>query len=75
MAATTGLPNVSKVRSCRLMVSTVLNTSPASSGLAWIIVLTSPPAKKVFFALATTTPVIESFSATRRSTALPIDSM
>ena len=36
--------------------------------------LRSPPAKKVFFALVITTPVIESFSATRRSTALCIDS-
>ena len=36
--------------------------------------LRSPPAKKVFFALVMTTPVIESFSAARRSTALCMDS-
>ena len=42
---------------------------------ALIIALRSPPAKKVFFALVTTTPVIESFSATSRSTALCIDSL
>ncbi len=35
--------------------------------------LRSPPAKKVFFALATTTPVTSSFSATSRSTASCIE--
>ena len=39
-----------------------------------IMPLRSPPAKKVFFALVMTTPVIESFSATSRSTALCMDS-
>jgi hypothetical protein len=38
-----------------------------------IMLLRSPPAKNVFFALVMTTPVIESFSATSRSTALCID--
>ncbi|BBU21365.1 hypothetical protein MYXE_11540 [Mycobacterium xenopi] len=74
MAATTGLPNVSRVRSCFLTVSTVSKNCPASSGRALTIAVRSPPAKKVFLALVITTPVIESFSATRRSTALPIDS-
>ena len=75
MAATTGLPSVSRVRSCFLTVSTVSKDCPAFSGPALIMRVRSPPAKKVFFALVITTPVIESFSATRRSTALPIDSM
>ena len=34
-----------------------------------------PPAKKVFFALATTTPVTSSASSYSRSTAACIDSM
>ena len=75
MAATTGLPSVSSARRSRLTLSTVSKTSPAFSGPAWIMPLRSPPAKKVFLALVMTTPVIESFSATRRSTALRIDSM
>jgi hypothetical protein len=49
--------------------------SPTFSGPALIIAFRSPPAKKVFFALVMTTPVIESFSSTRRSTALCIDSL
>jgi hypothetical protein len=36
--------------------------------------LRSPPAKKVFFALASTTPVTEYFAATSRFTALRMDS-
>ena len=75
MAATTGLPSVSSARRSRLMPSTSSKNSPAFSGPAWIMVLRSPPAKKVFFALVMTTPVIESFSATRRSTVLCIDSL
>ena len=74
MAATTGLPSVSSARRSRLTASTVSNASPAFSGPSLIMPLRSPPAKKVFFALVMTTPVIESFSATRRSTALCIDS-
>jgi hypothetical protein len=74
MAATTGLPSVSSVRRSRLTFSTMANASPAFSGPMVIMPLRSPPAMKVFFALVTTTPVIESFSATRRSTALCIDS-
>ena len=57
------------------MVSTSLNASAALSGPIFIMPFRSPPAKKVFFALAITTPVIESFSAARRSTALCIDSL
>ena len=74
MAATTGLPSVSSARRSRLTASTVSKASPAFSGPSLIMPLRSPPAKKVFFALVMTTPVIESFSATRRSTALCIDS-
>ena len=51
------------------------NASPAFSGPSLIMPLRSPPAKKVFLALVMTTPVIESCSATRRSTALCIDSL
>ncbi len=74
MAATTGLPNVSSVRRSALTASTMSKASPAFSGPRLIMPLRSPPAKKVFFALAMTTPVTESFSATRRSTALCMDS-
>ena len=57
-----------------LIPSTVLKNSPRPpAGLDHG--LRSPPAKKVFFALVMTTPVIVSFSATRRSTALCIDSL
>ncbi len=75
MAATTGLPSVSSARRSALMPSTSAKISPAFSGPAVIIALRSPPAKKVFLALVITTPVIESFSATRRSTALCMDSL
>lgn len=75
MAATTGLPRVSSARRSRLTDSTVSNASPAFSGPRLIMPLRSPPAKKVFFALVITTPVIESFSAARRSTALCMDSL
>ena len=74
MAATTGTPNVSSARRSRLTPSTVSKASPAYSGVIWMMPLRSPPAKKVFLALVITTPVIESFSAARRSTALRIDS-
>lgn len=57
------------------MSSTSVKTSPAFSGPALIMLFRSPPAKNVFFALVITTPVTESFSATRRSTALCIDSL
>ena len=57
------------------MNSTSANDSPALSGPRFIMPFRSPPAKKVFFALAMTTPVIESFSATSFSTALCMDSL
>ena len=43
------------------------------SGPRLIMPLRSPPAKNVFFALVMTTPVIESDSETRRSTAFSMD--
>ena len=51
-----------------------VNASPAFSGPILTMPFRSPPAKKVFFPLVMTTPVTESFSATRRSTALCMDS-
>jgi hypothetical protein len=74
MAATTGLPRVSRARRSRLVSSTRLKASAAFSGPMLTIALRSPPAKKVFFALVMTTPVIESFSATSFSTVLWMDS-
>ena len=56
------------------MPSTSANSAGASSGVAWIIFCRLPPAKKVFLALVRTTPVTESFSASSRSTAAPIES-
>ena len=51
------------------MPSTSANSTGASSGPAWIIFLRLPPAKNVFLALVTTTPVTSAFSASSRSTA------
>ena len=56
------------------MPSTSANSAGASSGVASIIFLRLPPAKNVFLALVSTTPVTESFSATSRSTAALIES-
>ena len=42
--------------------------------VVWTIRLRLPPAKNVFFALVTTTPVTESCSSYSRSTAAAIDS-
>ncbi len=72
-AATTGLPSVSRRRSCALTASAIAKISGASSGPAWIILCRLPPAKNVFFALVTTTPTISSFSASSRSIAVPMD--
>ncbi|SKU28397.1 Uncharacterised protein [Mycobacteroides abscessus subsp. abscessus] len=73
MAATTGRPKVSSVRRSALISSTSLKASWAFSGWIWMILVRSPPAKKVFLALVITTPVIESFSSTRRLTVAAID--
>ena len=51
------LRKVSSRRRSALMRLDLAKTVGASSGVAWIISLRLPPAKKVFLALATTTPV------------------
>ena len=56
------------------MVSPDSKIWSASSLVAWTISLRLPPAKKVFFALATTTPVTSATSSYRRSTAAAIES-
>ena len=50
------------------MSCTSSNAACASSGPIAMMLRRSPPAKNVFFADVITTPVIESFSSTRRST-------
>ena len=78
MAATTGLGSFSSRRRSAFMPSTSAKIRGASSGLAWIISDRLPPAKNVFLALATTTPVTDDASAAsssyRRSTAACIPS-
>ena len=74
IATATGFPSVSSRRSCFLPPRTISAICGASSLPAARRSLRSPPAKKVFFAEAITTPVIESFSASRRSIAAAIDS-
>ncbi len=75
IAATTGLPKVSSRRRSALMPSHISKTAWASSGVAASIPLRLPPAKKVFFAEVTTTPVTSSFSAYSLSMASCIDSL
>ena len=57
------------------MSRTICATSAASSRRAFFKSLRSPPAKKVFLAEVMTTPVIESFSASSRSTVACIDAL
>ncbi len=57
------------------MPSMFAKISAASSGPASTMRLRLPPAKNVFFALVTTTPVTSSFSASSRSTAAAMDSL
>jgi hypothetical protein len=73
IAATTGRGNVSSRRRPAFMDSTIAKISGASSLVAWLISLRLPPAKNVFFALATTTPVTWSCSSYSRSTAAAIE--
>ena len=75
IAATTGFGNFSRRRRPALTASPSAKISAASSLVAFTISLRLPPAKKVFFALATTTPVTSASSAYRRSTAAAIESM
>ena len=67
IAATTGLGSFSSRRRSAFMPSTSANSWGASSGLAWIISDRLPPAKKVFLALATMTPVTDAGSAASSS--------
>ena len=57
------------------MSRTICATSAASSRRAFFRSLRSPPAKNVFLADVMTTPVIESFSASSRSTVACIDAL
>src|SRR5665811_891582 len=78
IAATTGLPIVSSLRSVAFIRSTFSKIAGASAGTACVMSLRSPPAKKVFFAEETTTPTMASDSAAmssaKRSTARSIES-
>ena len=75
IAATTGLGKVSSRRSEALTRSASSKTAGASAGPALTISLRLAPAKKVFFALATTTPVTRRrASSYSRSTAAAIES-
>src|SRR5690606_23142980 len=73
MAATTGLPRVSSLRRAALISVSSSMRAWASSGPTFIMFFRSPPAKKVFLAEVSTTPVMSSFSATSRSTVSVID--
>jgi hypothetical protein len=74
IAATTGRGKVSSRRSPALTRSHISKIRGASSGVACDIRVRLPPAKKVFLALVTTTPVTCSISSWSRSTAAAIDS-
>ena len=67
MAATTGTPRVSIVRRFFFIARDWASSSGASALVALLRIPRSPPAKKVFLPLVMMIPVIESFSATRRS--------
>ena len=71
MAATTGLPSVSSLRSWAFTSVTLASTAAASSGPAFERESRSPPAKNVFLADVTITPVIDG-SAASSSTTVPI---
>ncbi len=75
IAATTGFGNSSSLRSAAFTRSASAKISAAFSGRAFVMSFRSPPAKKVFLAEATTTPVTESCSSVRRLTAASIESM
>ena len=75
MAATTGTPRVSRRRSCFLRFWLSSNICGASSGVAAMRSLRLPPAKKVFFALVSTTPVMSAFSASRRDSVASMESL
>ena len=68
MAATTGLPQVSSLRSVALIDWMFSKISSESAGVACVMSLRSPPAKNVFLPEDTMTPLIESPSAAISST-------
>src|ERR1044072_4732453 len=68
MAGPTGRPSCSSLRRSAFMLVTFSHTCGASALVALLSRSRSPPAKKVFLAEVTTTPVMESFSDSRRST-------
>jgi hypothetical protein len=70
MAATTGLPSVSSLRSWAFTSVTLANTCGASSGPALDSESRSPPAKNVFLADVTITPTMS--AAASSSTTRPI---
>ncbi|MBC7630131.1 MAG: hypothetical protein H7290_01415, partial [Flavobacterium sp.] len=74
-----GLPEVSSLRSVALTRSTLAKSSGASAGVACVISLRSPPAKKVFFAEDTTAPLTASpwlaTSSAKALTACSIESV
>jgi hypothetical protein len=74
MAATTGRGYVSSRRRSALVASMLANSAGASSGFACSISARLAPAKKVFLALATITPVTLSTSSCRRRTAAAMES-
>ena len=74
MAATTGLPSVSSRRRMALPSRTKPANSSAFSGVTFLRSLRSPPAKNVFLADVMTTPLMSSFSDSRRSTVSLMDS-
>ena len=78
MAATTGRGNSSRRRRPALTASPIAKICAASALVACTMACRLPPAKKVFFALATTTPVTlcssAACSAYSRSTAAFIES-
>src|SRR6185369_7300433 len=67
-AATTGMPRVSSARICFLADSIQRNTCGPSFGPNLSTSLSSAPAKKVFFAEARITPLMDAFSFARRPT-------
>src|SRR5579862_9066095 len=68
-AATTGMPSVSSARICFLAAWIQRNTCGPSFGPYCRTSFSSAPAKKVFLADASITPLMEAFSRARRPTA------
>ncbi len=71
IAATTGVPRISIARSCALMPFRCVVNRAASSACRPSSSFRSPPAKNVFFAEVSTTPVMCSRSCFSRATVSP----